>query len=73
MHVCVHSNVVGHLGAAPTESIRVRAASLFNHANETLGAAIAKGVGVTAIPLTFPDGPTWFNVTKDTQNSTLDY
>ncbi|TBU30380.1 catalase-domain-containing protein [Dichomitus squalens] len=66
-------NVVGHLGAAPTESVRQRMASLFYHANETLGKAIADGVGVTVTPLTFPDGPTWFNVTKDTRNSTLDY
>lgn len=69
----LRSNVIGHLGAAPTESVRQRMASLFYHANETLGKAIADGVGVTVTPLTFPDGPTWFNVTKDTQNSTLDY
>ncbi|KAI0704190.1 catalase-domain-containing protein [Cerioporus squamosus] len=67
------SNVVGHLGAAPTYSVRQRMASLFYHANATLGQAIADGVGVNVTILTFPDGPTWFNVTKDTQNSTLDY
>ena len=69
----VCSNVVGHLGAAPTESVRVRMASLFYHANATLGQAIANGVGVAVTNLTFPGGPTWFNTTRNTQNSTLDY
>lgn len=64
---------MGHLGAAPTESVRQRMASLFYHANATLGQAIADGVGVTVTNLTFPNGPTWFNTTRNTQNSTLDY
>ena len=68
-----NSNVVGHLGAAPTYSVRQRMASLFYHANATLGQAIADGVSVNVTQLTFPDGPTWFNVTKDTDTSTLDY
>ncbi|EIW53214.1 catalase-domain-containing protein [Trametes versicolor FP-101664 SS1] len=67
------SNVVGHLGAAPTYSVRQRMASLFNYANSTLGQAIADGVGVKVVNLTFPNGPTWFNVTKDPVGSTLDY
>ncbi|KAI0758857.1 catalase-domain-containing protein [Fomes fomentarius] len=67
------SNVVGHLGGARTASVRQRMASLFYHANATLGQAIADGVGVKVTELTFPDGPTWFNVTKDTQNSTVNY
>ncbi|KAI0366552.1 catalase-domain-containing protein [Pilatotrama ljubarskyi] len=67
------SNVVGHLGAASTYSVRQRMASLFYHANATLGQAIADGVGVEVTNLTFPDGPTWYNVTKNTENSTLDY
>ena len=67
------SNVVGHLGGAPTESVRQRMASLFYHANATLGQAIADGVGVQVTELTFPDGPTWFNETKDTDTSTVDY
>ncbi|KAH9903213.1 catalase-domain-containing protein [Cubamyces lactineus] len=67
------SNVVGHLGAAPTYSVRQRMASLFFHANATLGQAIADGVGVKVVNLTFPDGPTWFNVTKTPVGSTLNY
>ncbi|OSC99328.1 catalase-domain-containing protein [Trametes coccinea BRFM310] len=67
------SNVIGHLGAAPTESVRQRMASLFYHANATLGQAIADGVGVKVVNLTFPNGPTWFNVTKTPEGSTLNY
>ncbi|KAI0649743.1 catalase-domain-containing protein [Trametes meyenii] len=67
------ANVVGHLGAAPTYSVRQRMASLFYHANATLGQAIADGVSVTVVNLSFGDGPTWYNVTKNTNNSTVDY
>ncbi|KAI0672137.1 catalase-domain-containing protein [Trametes maxima] len=66
-------NVVGHLGAAPTYSVRQRMASLFYHANATLGQAIAAGVNVTVVDLSFADGPTWYNVTKNTDNSTVNY
>lgn len=48
-------------------------ASLFNYANSTLGQAIADGVGVKVVNLNFPNGSTWFNVTKDPVGSTLDY
>ncbi|KAH9848102.1 catalase-domain-containing protein [Lenzites betulinus] len=67
------SNVVGHLGAAPTYSIRQRMASIFNHANSTLGKAIANGVGVTVQTFTFPTGPTWLNTTETPVGSTLDF
>ncbi|OBZ76293.1 Catalase [Grifola frondosa] len=67
------SNVVGHLGQAPTVSVRERMASLFAHVYPTLGQAIASGVGVQTTNLTFPDGPTWFNITINTNSSTLFY
>ena len=65
--------MVGHLSGAPTESVRVRAASLFYHANATLGQAIADGVKVKVTELKFPDGPTWSNTTQDGDSSTANY
>ncbi|EMD36861.1 hypothetical protein CERSUDRAFT_123893 [Gelatoporia subvermispora B] len=71
------SNVVGHLGEAPTKSIRERATAIFAHINITLGEAIAAGVGVDVVNLTFPEHsaahPTWFNHTIHSDSSTLFY
>ncbi|KAI0634572.1 catalase-domain-containing protein [Trametes polyzona] len=67
------SNVIGHLGGAPTDSVRQRMASLFYHVNATLGQAIADGVGVKVVDLSFPDGPTWYNTSQNAVGSTVDY
>ena len=71
----VPSNVIGHLGAAPTYSVRERQVAIFNHVNSTLGQAIGAGVGVTSIPqLVFSStDPTWPNTTIPSDNSTLYY
>ncbi|KAH9944922.1 catalase-domain-containing protein [Amylocystis lapponica] len=68
------SNVVGHLGQAPTLSVRTKQVALFAHTNYTLGKAIADGVNVTTWPnLTFADAPTWHNTTIFSNSSTLSY
>ncbi|KAG2138415.1 catalase-like domain-containing protein [Suillus bovinus] len=41
------SNVIFHLGQASDMAIRTKQCQLFQHVNETLGQAIAKGVNVT--------------------------
>ncbi|GBE83330.1 Catalase [Sparassis crispa] len=68
------SNVIGHLGLAPTLSVRERQVALFAHVDYTLGAAIAAGVNVSSWQnLSFPYGPTWYNETIYSKSSTLFY
>lgn len=40
-------NVVGHLGAATSDTIKKRQAALFAKVDESLGNRIAKGINVT--------------------------
>lgn len=66
------SNVVGHLGGAPSKDIRTRMVALFAHVDAALGSAIAKGVGVPVTKVSFPtDEPTWDNTTTWVTTSTL--
>ena len=67
------SNIVGHLGEVQSKSVKERQVALFAHTDASFGAAVAKGVGVQVIPLSFPTGPTWFNTTILSHNSTLEY
>lgn len=72
-HTC--SNVVGHLGTVKSVSVRQRQVALFALVDPALGQAIASGVNVSVpSPLpSFPAGPTWYNTTKASNDSTLDY
>ncbi|CCM04502.1 uncharacterized protein FIBRA_06682 [Fibroporia radiculosa] len=68
------SNVIGHLGEVISLEVRERQVAVFAHANYTLGKAIADGVGVTNIRnLTFEYGPTWYNHTVYSDNSTIGF
>ncbi|CAL1710212.1 unnamed protein product [Somion occarium] len=67
------NNIVGHLGAVKSKDVRRRQVALFAHTNADFGGAIAKGVGVPVVPLSFKDGPTWLNTTVPSKNSTLHY
>lgn len=65
------SNIVGHLGGVENESVKIRQVALFAHTNATFGQAVANGVGVAVVPISFPTGPTWLNTTVLSHNSTL--
>lgn len=41
------NNVVGHLGAATSDTVKKRQAALFAKVNKSLGERIAKGINVT--------------------------
>ena len=69
----LRSNIVGHLGGAKSEVVRQRQVALFAHVDADFGEAIAKGVGVSVTPISFPDGPTWLNTTVASNSSTLRY
>ncbi|KAI0088364.1 catalase-domain-containing protein [Irpex rosettiformis] len=68
------SNVVGHLGAAKSQSVKQRQVALFALVDKSLGEAIAKGVNVSvpALP-NFPTNVTWLDTTVSSNSSTLNY
>lgn len=72
-NVC-SSNVVGHMSAAKSESVKQRQVALFALVDPALGQAIAQGVNVSVPSLpNFPVGPTWLNTTVQSGSSTLHY
>ncbi|KAI0340276.1 catalase-domain-containing protein [Trametopsis cervina] len=69
------SNIVGHLGGAKSTSVKQRQVALFALVDKSFGQGVASGINVsvpTDLP-NFPNGPTWFNTTKSTTKSTLNY